>query len=132
MARLKFYQNEYKVYRDFWQVRYNQKDAIKICNKLNRHFKTGASFRFSNNTIGEAYWNGLIDLPKKNIALAMICHEVGHLLSRKKYGLSGRGHNKRLAKTNKTIFKYAIKYLPINTLLNINKQLLIEHKKGIH
>jgi hypothetical protein len=129
MARLKFYQNEWKIYQDYCQVKYNQKDALKICNKLNRHFKVEAWFRFSNNTIGQAYRNGLIDLPKKDISLAMICHEVGHLLSRKKYGYKGKGHNKRLAKTNKIIFRYAIRYLPINTLLKINNQLLLEHKR---
>lgn len=127
---LKFYQKEWAVYKDYWQMRYNQNTALKICNKLNRHFKVGASFRFTNNKSGQAYYGSrVIDLPKKDIALAMICHEVGHLLSVKKYGYkTGRGHNKRLAKTNKIIFRYAIKYLPINTLLRINKQLLLEHK----
>jgi predicted SprT family Zn-dependent metalloprotease len=111
-------------------VCYNQKEAIKICNKLNRHFKIEARFCFRNNKIGQAYYGSrLIDLPKKDIPLAMICHELGHLLSVKKYGYyKGRGHNKRLAKTNKSIFRYAIKYLPINTLLKINNQLLLEHK----
>lgn len=130
MARLKFYTNEYKVYKDFWQVHYNQNEAIKICNKLNKHFKVGAKFSFDSNKCGTAYYGlNLISLPKKDIALAMICHEVGHLVSVKKYGYkAGREHNKRLARVNKVIFRYAIKYLPINTLLKINNQLLLEHK----
>lgn len=132
MSALKFYRKEWDIYSDYWKVKYTKDEAIKICKKLNRHFKVGASFRFSNNSIGQAYWNGLIDLPKKDIALAMICHEVGHLVSQKKYGHAGKGHNKRLAKTNKRIFRYAIKYLPINTLLGINNQLLLEVKNDNH
>ena len=86
--RLLFYQKEYKIYKDYWQVRYNQKEAIKICNKLNRHFKVGARFYFKTNKMGYAsYGRFIIFLPKKNIALAMICHEIGHLLSVKKYGI---------------------------------------------
>lgn len=131
MAYLKFYQEEYKKYVDYWMTRYNQKEAIKICNKLNRHFKIGARFYFTTNKMGYAFYGRfIISLPKKDIALAMICHELGHLLSVKKYGYDkGKGHNKRLAKSNKIIFRYAIKYLPINTLLKINNQLLLEHKK---
>jgi len=127
---LKFYQFEWLKYSDFWQVKYNLKEAIKICNKLNRHFKIGAKFVFRNNKIGQAYYESrIIDLPKKDIPLAMIIHEVGHLLSVKKYGYNkGKGHTKRLAKVNKTIFNYAIKYLPITTLLGINNKLLLEHK----
>lgn len=130
MARLLFYRNEYQIYKDYWQVKYNQKEAIKICNKLNRHFKLNTRFNFNKYKWGFAnYISNRIELPKKDIALAMICHEIGHLVNVKKYGLlKGRGHTKRLAKVNKIIFRYAIRYLPINTLLKINNQLLLEHK----
>jgi len=131
MARLLFYWHEYQIYADYWQVKYNQQEAIKICNKLNRHFKIGARFYFTTNKIGYASYNGfIISLPKKDIALAMICHELGHCLSVKKYGYNkGKGHNKRLAKTNKIIFRYATKFLSIEALLRINNQKLLEFIK---
>jgi hypothetical protein len=54
----------------------------------------------------------------------MICHEVGHLLAFK-HGY--RGHNKKSYKYIKRVYKYAIRYIPTETLLGINdKQLLLE------
>lgn len=134
MANLKFYRKEWNIYDDFWKVRYTKEEAIKICKKLDRHFKTKATFRFNTNKVGYAfYWGFIIRLPKRDIPLAMICHEIGHLLSVKKNGYTnGKGHNKRLAKVNKKIFRYAIRYLPINTLLGIKNQLLLEVKNDSH
>jgi len=126
---LKFYEREWRVYADYWKVNYTPKEALKIGNKLAKHFKIKyVQFRFTSNQNGYANYWGRITLPKQNIALAMICHELGHILSVKKYGSKGKGHNKWLKKANKQIYRYAIKYLPIEILLGIRTQKLLENK----
>ena len=125
---LKFYRTEWDVYHDFWQVRYTPAEADKVLRKLSRHFKVKCYWEFTKYKNGNAsyIWN-TIKLPKQNIALAMIIHELGHLLAMKKY--QHIGHNKYLKRANKIIFRYAIKFLPIEILYRTNNQLLLEYRE---
>ncbi len=124
---LKCYSIDYS-FEKHWQVGYDKIKALKIVKKLARHFKLEFfEVYFNCNTKGYAN-NGYIQLPKKNIALGIICHELGHLLAFKN---GYRGHTKKSYKYIKRIYKYAIKYIPTEFLLDINKNQLLLEAKGI-
>jgi len=120
---LKSYEIDWKY--PHWKVKYNQKKANQIAFKLARHFKIdlrGITFR--GYKIGWASYSNRIKLPKINIPLGIISHEIGHLLSFK-YGHTG--HNKKAYRYIKRVYKYSFRYIPSDILLNIdyNKKLLI-------
>lgn len=115
MYRLKAYKKDY-AWNIHWYLTYNQKDAMKYIKKLLRHFKLRANIYFSCYNRGYA-GRGYIKLPKKNISLGMIAHEIGHLLAYKK---GYTGHTKKAYKYIYKIYKYSIRYIPIKDLFYIN------------
>lgn len=113
-------------YRKHWTTRYNKIQADKIIRKLSRHFKINIkAVYYKNYSSGYAIYSGYIVLPKKNIPLAMICHELGHILA---YKNGYKGHTKKAYKYIHRIYKYGIKYISINLLLDIKNISLLEYK----
>ena len=115
-------------YKEHWDTFYNAMEAFKIAKKLFRHFKIkNGKVNFKNRKNGYAcYLLNIISLPKKDITLGMICHEIGHLLA---YKYGEKGHNKKAYKHIKKIYKYAIKYISTEKLLNIKyNQRMLEYK----
>jgi hypothetical protein len=112
-------------YKEHWNTRYEALEAKKIAKKLVRHFKVKSFVSFNTYRIGYAnYRTGKIELPKKDISLGMICHEVGHLLA---YTKGYKGHTKKAYKYIHRIYRYAVKYIPVKILLGLNRpQLLLE------
>ena len=110
MAWLKYYQKEREVYPEYHVQKYNTpKEAHKITKKLLRHFKLShVKVYYNKNSCGVA-GIGYIALPKRNISLAVICHEIGHHVARKKTGQWR--HNKKTWNKMKQVYKYAKKYL---------------------
>ena len=122
--RLKAYEQDYN-YKHHWDTIYHTpKDAIKIVKKLLRHFKLRADIYFNTYSTGFASYTykRYIKLPKKDISLGMIAHEVGHLLAYK-YGY--RGHTKKTYKYINRVYRYSIKYIPTKILFNINYKFLL-------
>ena len=91
------------------------KEATKIIKKLRRHFKLSFEFSFPNINRGIAFSNWSrcyhIELPYKDISLGLICHEVAHALSRKKYD-KPVNHNKKYQRQCDRVCKWARRYLP--------------------
>ena len=118
---LKAYKQDW-AYKKHWATMYNKEQAQKIIKKLTRHFKVNIKhIDFSTNKTGFAFYTGIITLPKKDIPLGMLCHEVGHLLA---FSKGYKGHTKKTYKYIHRIYKYAIKYIPVNILLDLDKLLL--------
>jgi len=115
-------------YTKHWQTKYDKIEAYKIIKKLTRHFKINISknyIYFNNYKNGYAGYSGYITLPKKDISLGMIAHELGHILA---YKNGYKGHNKKAYKYIHRIYKYSIKYIPVNLLLDTKNILLLEYK----
>lgn len=126
---IKAYQQDWN-YKEHWRTRLDQEQGRKIAMKLIRHFKIIPSpfIFFCNSKNGHAGYDGYISLPKKNIALGMICHEVGHLFA---YKYGRKGHTKKAYKYIHRVYKYAVRYIPVEILLGLDKlPLLLEQKAG--
>jgi len=97
-------------YTQHWQVKYTSKEALKIIKKLCRHFKiTIPRVYFTKHKNGSASIRGYIKLPKKDISLGIIDHEIGHLLAFKN---SAYGHTKKAYKYIKRVYAYTYKFIP--------------------
>ena len=106
---MKYYTEENKKYKDYFNTRYNPKQAEKIIKKLSRHFKLNLAYYFNNYSWGRAGLNKkYIILPKDNISLGLICHEVAHCLP---YKRNKKFHTKRFARVSKKVYNYARKFL---------------------
>jgi len=124
MRRLKVYEQDYR-YRHHWHTIYSTpKKAMKYVKKLLRHFKLKTKVYFDTNKLGYASDDGYIQLPKKDISLAIIAHEIGHLLA---YKNGQNGHTKKAYKYIHKVYRYSIKYIPIEILFNLilNKNTLL-------
>jgi len=113
---LKAYYNKDWIWDIHYTIKYNQKNAMKYIKKLLRHFKLRATIYFTTRKTGWAGYFGYIKLPKKNISLGIIAHEIGHLLA---YKNGHKGHNKKAYKYITKVYKYSIKYIPTKELLKI-------------
>jgi len=111
MAYLKYYQREREVYPEYYNTNYpTPKEVRKIVRKLCRHFKIQLwKVDFNTNGRGSAYPGNYISLPRKDIKLGLICHEIGHLVAWKKTGQSN--HNKKTWNKMRQVYRYAKRYL---------------------
>ena len=102
--RLTFYKNEHHIYKDAFDLKLSDAEAVKIVKKLVRHFKlyhrTVTVRFFGNKQSGRCNWCGLIRL-SHNPSLGLICHEVAHL--------GHRRHDKKLMKLMGKLIKYCEK-----------------------
>lgn len=89
-------------------IKYNDSEALKITNKLARHFKISlGEMRFYGNGGGCAYYTrSSIRLPH-NPSLLLIIEELAHLYNVQKY--RNGHHTKKLMKTIGKMVKYAKK-----------------------
>ena len=109
------------------------KEANKTVKKLIRHFKLQnrigiIKYNLSNGR-GLAFTGG-IALPKKNIHLSIICHEIGHHVAKKKTGQWN--HNHKTFMKMKQVYKYAEKFIDLNSrlqYLNISNMNLLTYKE---
>ena len=107
---LKTYYEDWEENECAWKRRANWKEANKVMKKLRRHFKIpwdsdGQSALFVNNRKGSAsVYGNRINLPKNNISLGMMAHEVAHIVQHKKY--NNIGHNKKFKKALKIVNNY--------------------------
>jgi hypothetical protein len=106
--------------KEFYDTQYaTPKEAEKYLKKILRHFKIEARYQFTNNSNGHAelhWWGGNIRLPKMNISLGLICHEIAHILAYKKWG-KGMNHNRKFQTQVKRVFRWAKRYLPQNQII---------------
>ncbi len=116
MARLKYYEVEWKNYPKDYSIKLNKEDAEMICRKLIRHFKLTnvAAVRFTKREDCGSCGANIRELPvcwitlaKKNISLGVICHEMAHALEFLKYKKAG--HTKKHAILMKRIIAYCVK-----------------------
>ena len=112
--RLKMYMNEHLDYPEFQEKIYaTPKEAEKYLKKLKRHFKLpNLEWEFSKNSGGSAhrYWWGYkIKLPKTDITLGLICHEIAHVIAFHKYDTMG--HTKKFYRQLKRVYTWAKRYL---------------------
>jgi len=123
---LKAYNQDYAYYKHWFTKYSTPKEATKYTKKLLKHFKIQAEVYFNSYKKGFASYKGYIRLPKKNIPLAMIAHEIGHLLA---YKNGYKGHTKKAYKYIHRVYRYSTKYIPIKILFEVNnKQLLLERR----
>ena len=112
MAYLKYYAKEKETYPLHYATLYKTpKDADKVIKKLIRHFKLKQVKQVAyDRREGYGYANSYgIHLPKKNIPLGIICHELGHHLALMKTGKWNHCH-KTFMKM-KQVFCYAEKFI---------------------
>jgi hypothetical protein len=107
---LKCYNRDY-AWKSHWDLKYKTStEALKYINKLLRHFKLNTDVRFCRYSRGFAYHSGkCIELPKQDISLGIIAHEIGHLLA---YKFGYKGHTKKAYKYINRVYKYSMKYIP--------------------
>lgn len=122
---IKAYNQDY-AYKEHWQTKFDKEKAYKIVKKLARHFKVKiGEIDFCNYKRGFAYYSGDIDLPKGNIPLALITHEIGHILA---FSKGFRGHTKRAYKYIHRVYRYSLRYIPTEILLGLDRpQLLLKY-----
>jgi len=121
------YHKDWLLNANAWKRKTDIKNANKIVKKLRRHFKVeweqdGMSAYFiPRQRKGTAsIHTNRITLPAKDISLGIICHEIAHLVSRKRYGSTG--HNKKFMKALKIVNKYAEKKHYFDNEVNWNIQ----------
>ncbi len=104
---------EHMFHKDLYAHQYSQNvEAEKIIKKIRRHFKLDFSYEFTQNSNGHALsYSKYIKLPKKNVSLGMICHEIAHLLAFKKWGDRVK-HNRKFQTQCNRVCKWARRYLP--------------------
>ena len=104
---LKFYFVEKQLFREEYDIKVTDKEAVKICKKLARHFKFYISkIRFYGYKRGFVNAYGIIRLPH-NPSIGIICHECAHLLEYEKY--HNFRHNKKLLNIMKRFINYCRK-----------------------
>lgn len=104
---LKYYEKMWKKFRTEYDYHISDKEAIKVCKKLARHFKIPLKdVRFYGKHRGMAYTNYKIRIPHKP-SIGIICHELAHLFNYQKY--HNWYHNKRLLRTEKKFVNYCRK-----------------------
>ena len=104
------YEIDWKENANAWKRSSEKQEALKVCKKLARHFKLGdVTFYFDTNHTGLANgrWN-TIRLPRKNISLGLINHEIAHLVTYKKFG-NKVGHSKKFMRCLKQVNNYTKK-----------------------
>ena len=119
---LKAYERSHNEFRELYNKHVPPKEAEIICRKLIRHFKVGqyvdrVVFCKREGYGHASYGERLIALPKQNIALGIIAHEVGHFLVYKKYiktcGLKRAHCRKAYVQINK-VYRYSYRFLSNN------------------
>lgn len=110
---LKCYHTDWEENKSAWKRKTQQKDADKIVKKLRRHFNV----RWDDGKVSALYierrkgtaskTNNRITLPKKDISLGIINHEIAHLVARKRY--ASKGHDKKFMRALKLVNRYAQK-----------------------
>lgn len=103
--RLAFYQKEYQLFPEAYSTKVSDKNAIKIVQKLLKHFgkkrmsKTIHVRFWGNRQSGSSSWNEI--RLSHNPSVGLICHEVGHkFVSR---------HSKKLMRFMKKAIRYCNK-----------------------
>ena len=114
MSYLKYYSRERDKYEEHYKQRYLlPSDADKIVKKLLRHFKLDIKVYYNmKEGHGQACYS-CIRLPKRNIPLGIICHEIGHHLAKKKTGKWG--HNHKTEMKMKQVYRYCLRCRELNT-----------------
>ena len=115
----KHYWLEHQSHKEFYDFKYpTPKEAEKIIKKIRRHFKLGFGYVFNGHTNGHATMvevlhirSGRIYLPKENISLGIICHEIAHILTYKKWK-KNLHHTKKFQTQCNRICRWAKRYLP--------------------
>lgn len=85
----------------------------KVINKLRRHFKVrdscyGKSVEFRGTRIGRANLGmSRITVPKTNVSLLMMVHEIAHLVAYQRY--ISLGHDKKFKRALKMVHAYVAK-----------------------
>jgi hypothetical protein len=118
MPWLKFYRKERERFPEAFKIKVSDKDAVKIVNKLCRHFKIRrykglgkweykVGVRFWGNGGARAFvsWK-FIHLPH-NPSIGIICHELAHIYNHIRY--NNHHHNKRLMRTIERMINYCKK-----------------------
>lgn len=115
MPAYKFYRKEEEKYSEFTKTIYpTSTEALKVCKRILRHCKlSNILITFNTHNRGIAhYFNRRIELPRRNIPLNLIIHEIGHLVCYAKYGPEeGTGHTKLLMRTLKPIYSFSRRYI---------------------
>lgn len=121
MSYLKFYKLERLEYPEYYNHTYKTaKMAHKVTKKLLRHFKLSRINIYYEMKKGRGVAGvGYIRLPKKDISLAVICHEIGHHVAKQKTGQWN--HNHKTWIKMRQVFRYAKKYLNIFEVENWTK-----------
>ncbi len=103
------YEIDWKENANAWKRSSEKQEALKVCKKLARHFKLGdVDFRFDKNKNGSACGRlNYIRLPRKNILLGLITHEIAHLVAYNKFG--NCHHDKKFMRYLKQVNNYAKK-----------------------
>lgn len=113
MAILKFYKREWDTFPRFWTKPMDPDKVEVVFRKLSRHFKLNTTVLRTTRYRGYAHLaSGRIRLPKKEVHLGLICHELGHIRAVKLYGIKeGGGHTKKMWRSMVPIYRYAEKFL---------------------
>jgi len=110
MTWIKFYDKEREEFPLEAELTVSDKDCVKICKKIARHFKfhLGEIRFYGRNGYHncEAYDDGSIRFVH-NPSILHICHELAHIHNLQKYG--NWRHNKKLLRTIKRFVNYCRK-----------------------
>ncbi len=108
---MKAYETDWSENSNAWKRKCQKDESKKILNKLTRHFKLGKlRYEFSRcRNSGTSYTSrGLMKLPKKDISLGLINHEIAHFVTDIKYS-SRHHHDKKFMKCLKLVNNYVRK-----------------------
>jgi hypothetical protein len=113
--RRKHYACEHMRHKEFYDHHYtDNKEADKIIKKILRHFKVNATWDYRcSEGHGHCHYGSLrscLHLPRKNISLGLICHEIAHVLAIRKWG-RGVHHNRKFQTQNNKVCTWAKRYL---------------------
>lgn len=100
---IKFYQKERDLFRDTFDKKISGKEVEIVFDKIKKHFKIYGYLNFNNRVGGKAHSGGVIEFPY-NTSFGVVCHEIAHLIYRKKYGTFK--HNKKLMKIIGRVVNY--------------------------
>jgi len=121
---LKYYDMEKGTYPLHLDTIYQTpKEADIIVRKLIRHFNLKKQIRATYYNLRDGYGKagiGYIQLPRKNISLSLICHEIGHHVALQK--TKQWNHNHKTWMKMRQVYRYAERFIPTASVVTAREQ----------
>ena len=103
--RLKFYEEEHKIFSEAYDKKLDEDGIYKIFKKLRRHYKLYLSINYNDTYTGHFRINN-VEMPKK-ASFGLLCHEIAHAIDYKRRRITK--HDKKMLRVMIRVTNYCKK-----------------------